>query len=234
MRKKHIVYDTANSKLRVCHVSDNHSCWYKLYGKFSCIIHSGDFFPNSNDSSFIKNREAAFQLEWLNNNIENMRQWTQGLPFFFILGNHDFISPELVEQTLRSNSIDATSISEKVGSYYGFNFYGFPYIPAIDGRWSYEKDIPEMEVEVNKLIKVLNKEKIDILVTHSPLYGVLDRNDGGFNIGNTILTNAILYKAKNIPKYILTGHNHSRGVAIKNNILISNAATSFNIIEAYK
>jgi Icc-related predicted phosphoesterase len=236
-KKKYIINytDSKPNKLRLCHCADLHGFHSKLYGRFSCIVLSGDWFDNSKTvGNGNKTQEMVFQLNWLNNNINNIKQWTQGLPLFFILGNHDFLHPDLVEQTLRKEGIDATSLHEKIITHKEYNFYGFPYVPSMGTMWNYERSIPEMEVEVDKLVNALNKTHIDVLVMHSPLYGILDLNYGNENIGSSVILNALLYKVKPsmLPRYVLTGHVHENaGTAIKNNMLISNAATIQTIIE---
>jgi len=63
-------------KMRVCHVSDTHGGFPRLVGAFDAVVHSGDFFPNS--TAFMnKNltQEMAFQLDWLSQNIRNIKVW---------------------------------------------------------------------------------------------------------------------------------------------------------------
>jgi len=176
----------------------------------------------------------AFQLEWLSNNIRNVKIWLQGTPLLFILGNHDFLHPALMEQTLGSENINATNLTDKVFDFQGINFYGFPYVPAINGMWNYEREIPEMEVEAEKMVKALNQSHVEVLVTHAPLYQMLDLTNGNDVIGSSVMANAIDYKINKDmkPNYLLCGHCHeANGVAIRGDMLVSNAATTRHIIE---
>lgn len=178
--------------------------------------------------------EMAFQLDWLSQNIRNIKLWLQGQPLLFILGNHDFLHPQLMAQTLASEGITAINLTEQVVSFQNVNFYGFPYVPAINGMFNYEREIPEMELEVDKMVKALNQSSVEVLVTHAPLYQVLDLTHGNDTIGSTVITNALDYKVedKRRPTYLLHGHCHeSNGVTVRGDMLVSNAATTYHTIE---
>lgn len=225
--------------MRISHVGDIHGNFNKLGGRFDIIVFSGDFCPDFylsqfNCSESDKARVAALQLDWISDNISNIKQWTQHSPFLFILGNHDWIKPELVEFTLRSQGIEAISLNNKLVTYQGINFYGFPYVPAINGSFNYEREIPEMITEVDEMFKTLNQTHVDVLVTHAPLYKVLDITNGNYNIGNRVLSNMIDFKLSKdmIPNYLLCSHCHeARGMAMYNGMLVSNAAQTQNIVE---
>ena len=234
------------SKLRCCHVSDSHGYFPKLTGAFDVVVHSGDLFPNkphdynsrmgdlhSNQSSNSV-KEMAFQMDWLGNNISMLKKWLQGRDLLFILGNHDFVHNALVEQVLNSEGIKAISLHDKVVKYKDVSFYGFPYVPPINGLFAYERELPEMNEEVDKMVEALNQEYVDVLVTHTPLYKVLDLTRGNSAIGSSALSSALDYKINKDmrPSVMCCGHCHeSLGVSIYGDILVSNAATTYNIIE---
>jgi Icc-related predicted phosphoesterase len=223
--------------MRIMHVSDTHGELPELIGRFDIIVHSGDFFPNSK-KVFSKNKkeEISFQENWLNSQINNIKEFCQNLPFLFILGNHDFIDPDKMEDILKENGINAINLTNKFINFSDIHFYGFPYIPYIKGLWNYEKTYQAMQIEIQKMADIINEQPhFDILVSHSPIYGVLDRSFYNQNIGNSSLLNAIEYGTiKNLPQYILCGHCHEDfGVTIKQNMIISNAAETQNIIRIF-
>lgn len=222
-------------RMRICHVSDTHGGFPKLLGPFDVVVHSGDFFPNS---IAVMNRnvtqEMAFQLDWLSQRLHNIKQWLQDRPFLFILGNHDFLHPQLMAQTLGSYGIKAVNLTDQRVEFGGVGFYGFPYVPTIDGMWNYERELPEMEVEVDRMVKEINTNYVDVMVTHAPVYQTLDLTRGNAVIGSTVLANALDYKiSKDMkPTVICHGHCHeANGISIRNSTLISNAATTHHIIE---
>ena len=81
--------------MRILHVSDTHSAIKKLEGNFDYVTFSGDFFPD-----FFCNRDkvASCQLDWLEEKVYDIKNWLKGHPFLFILGNHDWVNPDLMEE----------------------------------------------------------------------------------------------------------------------------------------
>jgi Icc-related predicted phosphoesterase len=222
--------------MRICHTSDTHGGFPKLHGPYDIVVHSGDFFPNSHAlyNNGDKQAEATFQSEWLCLNIRNMKKWLQESPFLFVLGNHDFMNPDAMESLLRTEGITAINLTDKIITYDNVNFYGFPYIPYISGDWNYEREIPEMQVEVDKMVTELNNKYVDVLVCHAPIHGTLDKTWGNEVVGSSVIANALDYKISKdtMPSYYLHGHIHeAHGIAIRNNILVSNAGTTQHLLE---
>lgn len=222
--------------MRLCHVSDTHGGFPRLHGKYDGVIHTGDFFPNSQHvMTGNKVQEAVYQMEWLKSNVSNLKAQLQGHPFFFVLGNHDFASPEMIESFLKSEGVKAFNLVDKKVFYEGVNFYGFPYVPAIGGNvWNYEREIPEMQVEVDKMVQVLNESYVDVLACHAPIHKSLDLSYGNQILGSTVIANALDYKvSKDMqPSFYLCGHIHeSHGITVRNGMVVSNAATTYQILE---
>jgi Icc-related predicted phosphoesterase len=227
-----------NFKMRIMHISDTHGLFPRLYGSFDVVLHSGDIFPNSPEGFNEKGnfvQEAAFQIKWLRENLPRIRQELQGRTLLFILGNHDFISHEMLESEFNSNGIKAISLHDKIVTYESVNFYGFPYIPYINGTFAYEKVPADMEAEVDKMIEKINQQTyVDIWVCHAPPANILDLSKSNVHFGSNSILNALNYKLskEKHPTAVCFGHIHeSHGVTIRNGILFSNAATSKNIIE---
>lgn len=222
-------------KMRIIHVSDTHGHLNRPYGSADCIVHSGDMLPNTtNLSRNNKAEEALFQLEWVKENIRKFKDFINGKPFLFILGNHDFCSADALEYVLRSNGIDAISLQDKVVMHEGVTFYGFPYIPYINGEWNFEMQIPEMQIKVDEMVKVINEKYVEVFVSHGSPYGILDVTHSNEHIGSTVIADAFAYKISKdlMPSYYLSGHCHeNNGLSYKNNVLYSNAACSKHILE---
>lgn len=222
-------------KLRAIHISDTHGNFPSLRGKFDCVIHTGDLFPNSHHvMAGNRVKEMAFQLQWLRDSLPNIKSWLQGYPMLFILGNHDFLNPDVMELELRSLDIEAFNVTDKILSFQNVNFYGFPYIPAINGMWNYERELPEMGQEVDKMVEVINKTYVDVLACHAPPFKMLDLSRSNQLLGSTVIADALSYKVNPdmMPAYYLCGHIHeAHGVSIRNGIVYSNAATTQHIVE---
>lgn len=222
--------------MRLCHVSDTHGGFPRLHGRYDAVIHTGDFFPNSHHvMTGNKVREELFQMEWLHNHISDLKQQLQGHTMFFVLGNHDFVHPEKMQALLNSEGVAAVSLHEQVVNHMGVNFYGFPYVPAIGGNtWNYEREIPEMQVEVDKMVEVLNNKYVDVLACHAPIHKCLDLSYANLILGSTVIANALDYKIKEgmLPMAYLCGHIHeAHGLTLRNGMLVSNAAITYQIIE---
>lgn len=224
-----------NFKLRIMHVSDTHGGFPKLFGRFDAILHTGDLFPNSHHvMQGNRTQEMLFQHQWLKDVMPDFKKWLGGHPFLYVPGNHDFLASALMELDLRNENIEAFDLTDKMLTFQGVNFYGFPYVPAINGMWNYEREIPEMEKEVEKMVAECNKQYIDVLACHAPLYKCLDLSMGNQLLGSTVISNALDYKiGKDMqPSHYMCGHIHeAHGMAIRNGMLISNAATTQQIIE---
>lgn len=221
--------------MRICHVSDTHGKFPKLYGRYDVIVHTGDLFPNSHHVfSGNKTMEMAFQLQWLRDNIDEIRSWVQGHPFLYVPGNHDFLDSNLLEFEMVHAGLEAYNLTDKLLTFQGVNFYGFPYVPSINGMWNYERGVPEMQDEADKMARLLNEVYVDVLACHGPPYKILDLTMGNEIVGNGVMNTTLDYKINKDmqPAYYLCGHIHeANGMSIRNGMVVSNAATTRHIIE---
>lgn len=220
--------------MRICHISDTHGHFPKLFGRYDVVVHTGDLFPNSHFVYVDQAKERHFQLMWLRDNMHEFKVWLQGHPFLYVPGNHDFLDSSLLEFELRKEGLEAFDLTNKLLTFQGVNFYGFPYVPAINGMWNYERELPEMQDELDGLIDTLNKNYVDVLACHSPPYKVLDLSMGNELLGSTAISDALDYKISRDmqPAYYLCGHIHeANGVSIRNGMVVSNAATTRHILE---
>ena len=222
--------------MRAIHVSDTHGHFKDLQGYAEIVVHSGDFCPDlfAFHAGHL-NKVANEQEAWLLKKSAFIKKWLNGKPFYFVLGNHDFINPVRFEEILKSVGIDAHNLTEKVVSYGSVNFYGFPYIPYINGQFSYECNSNQMADRIDAMVAVSQVSYLDVIVAHSPPRGCLDYCFHQYeSFGNIGLSNALDYKwdENTLPQAILCGHIHaSHGTTIRGGVLISNAATSQNIVE---
>jgi len=217
--------------MRILHISDTHSKFPELKGNFDVVVHSGDWLP---DYAVNIDQYAINQETWVYTKAAEIKKWLNGKPFFLSQGNHDFANPNAVEYILRSEGIEAYNIENKIVSYQGTNFYGFPYVPTINGEFNYEKDEQEMFLATDELAETLNKTYIDVLVAHCPIYGVLSTSSFSLeNYGNQDMKRIFEYKVSKdmIPSAYLCGHLHScYGIKNYYGMLVSNAACTQHII----
>lgn len=217
--------------MRVLHISDMHGYLQPLQGKFDIVVASGDLSPNFTYDQY----EIVMQMNWWENKMPDIKRWLDGKPFLFILGNHDYFDGFELEKLLNRHGVIARCLHDKITNFAGLNFYGFPYVPPINGKFAFESSADEMSAHIDKMKDAVNNTYVDVIVAHCPPAGILSGDfDQGKCFGNTQMTTALYYQISKdmMPAYYLTGHIHSRyGVQMKDGVLYSNAATTQQIIE---
>lgn len=226
--------------MKLLHVSDNHSLfidYWSLMGidpsTIDAVVHSGDFCPNW--SRGIRPIEVPRQEQWLIENAENIRHWTRDKPILFVHGNHDFLRVDAVLGRLGVNiiALDGEDLDGKIyiTDFKGIKFAGYNLVPWFTGEWNNEVQEHVEEYRIKQIIAL----KPDVIVSHCPIKGVLDRNQDGDRCGSRQLAILLKEEINNgwQPKAFLHGHIHEPGGAIVQwkNMIISNAATTARVIE---
>jgi Icc-related predicted phosphoesterase len=201
------------------------------------VIDSGDDLPNhAPRASMVAadvEEEKRFQRIWVREHIEDYKRWLDGRTYVVSGGNHTFVN---TAEILQANGIQAINIDGFLSTYCGIAFYGFPYVPRIQGHWNGELDHEQMREAVAKI----PKSKVDILVAHCPPFGILsdeeDPNRPSSKLGNQHLSSWLDYDNEYLPKFLMCGHFHrSHGSSLyrRNDdvMIISNAATTVHCFE---
>ena len=148
-----------------------------------------------------------------------------------VRGNHDFVHLKNVFKGGPTHEIGSPS---QILDVCGLRVGGLRGICALDGNWSDEMDDIELEVQVSKL-----SSELDILVTHAPPHGVLDRVGDfgkGLSVGIKALTsyhNKQAYESGPLRLHCFGhihesfGHLHTGG-RTSAPLMYSNAATGFH------
>ena len=180
--------------MKILHLSDTHGCHHRLRDlpDAHVIVHSGDFTMNGSQ------QEA---IDFMN--------WFCDLPYshkIFICGNHDDCLYGANIDGLDSNVHYLCNSAVEI---YNVKFYG---VPMFMGDCVTDR-------------QTRNYERIpsytDVLITHSPAYGILDFDDD-INYGSE----EIMTKLSDLNlKAHLFGHIHARhGVKTIGNTIFSNGA----------
>lgn len=141
--------------------------------------------------------------------FESMLDWLNELPHplkYFTPGNHDFhlqVYPGPALQQLRSVGVTVLGLpgndnfmSAKLPN--GMSVVAFPYVHNLP-RWAFN-------ISVNGLYEVIrNQERHDIVLSHSPIYGILDEPKPGIHTGSRPLKDYLHYHR---PSYWFNGHIH--------------------------
>ena len=180
--------------MRILHSSDTHGCHRRLHDlpQADIVIHSGDFTMNGSE------QEA---LDFLN--------WFCELPYpqkIFICGNHDEC---LYGATIDGLDGNVHYLCNSGIEIEGLKFYGVPMFMGdciSDRQIKHYANIPD---------------DTDILITHTPPFGILDFDDN-INYGSEELLSRISVVQ---PRLHLFGHIHSRhGTTVLNGTTFSNGA----------
>jgi Icc-related predicted phosphoesterase len=197
--------------------------------RIDVVVHSGDFQPTKGRRVGERIRpvaEVRYQDRWMRKNAPKIAAWLDGRPFVFVPGNHDFYNPTADLALAGANVVWLRNGSASVA---GIRFSGYRFIPYIEGEWCGE--LPESDIA--KHAKEI--EDCDVLVTHAPPHGVLDR-DSGRHFGSSALANEYLYnrEGRRLPKVWLCGHVHPHGgeqaQLTFGGILVVNSAKTWQVI----
>ena len=180
--------------MKILHLSDTHGCHRRLTGlpEADVLVHSGDF-------TMIGSEQEA--IDFLN--------WFCDLPYahkIFICGNHDDCLYGANIDGLDANVHYLYNSGKEID---GVKFYGVPMFmgDCVTDRQS--RNIAKIPSET------------DVLITHSPAYGILDFDDN-INYGDEQLLSKVMDVH---PRCHLFGHIHSQhGITMEHGITFSNGA----------
>jgi len=187
-------------------ISDTHFQHKKLQLEGGdMLIHAGDLCGHGTEAEAV-----AFM------------KWFEEQPFthkIFIAGNHDWFFQEYgatyISQLIPKNIHYLNDSGVEIE---GFKIWGSPIQPEFFD-WAFNR---KRGAEINQHWKLIPKDT-DILITHGPPFGILDRTLGNMNVGCEML----LKKVNQIkPKLHVFGHIHEGyGLIEKDNIIFANAST---------
>jgi Icc-related predicted phosphoesterase len=144
----------------------------------------------------------------------------------FVPGNHDWgFQTHTDEYKQKCEDLDITLLMDSGMQYKKVNFWGSPATPEFNNwAFNYARNPWESTMERPFIGNCWNKIPLntDILITHGPPYGILDRNMNGMPCGCEILAETIgIVK----PTMHLFGHIHEgNGVIVKGDITYVNAS----------
>lgn len=171
----------------VC-ISDTHETHWDLK------IPNGDILIHAGDSTFIGDYSSLYDFN----------KWLGTLPHKYkviISGNHDWMF-ERASEKVASTITNAIYLQNSGVLINGLKIYGSPYTPEF-GSWAF------MEKRLSKELRdIWNNipNDLDILITHGPPHGILDKNPYGYNCGCELL----LERVREVkPKYHIFGHIHN-------------------------
>ena len=151
-------------------ISDTHGKHRELQlPKGDVIIHAGDFCHYGSHE-----------------HLQDFLLWYQGLDFetkILIGGNHDFFAAEESKHFIKLLPKEITYLNDSGFNLNGIKIWGSPVQPDLVG-WAFGKERGQAMKKHWNLIP----NDTDLLITHTPPYGILDKSRSGKSIGCEELT----------------------------------------------
>lgn len=190
--------------MKIVVISDTHGEHENLGSlEGDVLIHCGDIGFGGNDSLYA---------------LERLDAWFKAQSFKLILctgGNHDF---GLEDASRNGGQLfeNAIYLEDQAVVFEGIKFYGAPWIPELR-FWAFFKDEQAMAKKWASI-----PEDTDVLLTHTPPHGLLDRTSNGKHCGCRALRDRI--DQLNLKLHCF-GHIHaSAGMASNGSTHLINAA----------
>ena len=190
-------------KLKIISVADTHrQHWDIKIPECDIFVFAGDGELDSAGALFDFNR-------WLGT-IKAKHKIVSG-------GNHDFFLAEKPKEELQTYFTNAIYVQNESVEIMGIKFWASPYSVKF-GNWAWMLNSQQLE----KIWDTIPSDT-DIVITHSPPFGILD--DTGFSQVPCGCPK-LLYKLEEIkPKYHIFGHIHNgSGVYVKGDTTFINAS----------
>ncbi|SHI53799.1 metallophosphatase domain-containing protein [Flavobacterium haoranii] len=196
--------------MQITTISDTHGLHHQLQlSGGDLLIHAGDVCNRGTQE------EAANFIDWF-----EKQPYTYKV---FIAGNHDFFFEHFTQQEIQNilpkNIYYLNDSSIEIE---GINIWGSPITPEFH-NWAFNRKIGE---EINKHWQLI-PNNTDILITHGPSFGLLDKTFHNQNVGCVDLL-------KNVervnPKYHIFGHIHEGFGVLEhlNTTFINTSSLDFN------
>jgi Icc-related predicted phosphoesterase len=172
--------------MRISFVSDLHCRWEVRVKECDLLICCGDMTNIGGD------KELARFNQWIGEQPANKK--------IYISGNHDLMFKKNCNFA-KSLITNAEYLEDSLIEIEGLKIYGSPWIPIINWSWAFEANSERLKERWKKI-----PEGVDILVTHSPPYEIMDACYRGRRFGCANLRREVLSRIK--PKIHVFGHIH--------------------------
>ncbi len=198
--------------IRIVAISDTHGMHERIGAlpDGDILIHAGDFTNTG------RPEEVRKFFQWFGKHKQFKKK-------IAIAGNHerDILQGSF---TIREFAVQnrVSYLEHEYLHAQGLTFFGSPYVPPINGHWAFEREDEDRE----RLWKQVH-QPMDILITHTPPFGIRDRMDPrsnafAYHIGCKYV-NELTFKFK--PKVHIFGHNHEgHGLDMIDGTIFANVA----------
>ena len=174
-----------NRALKLVCISDTHGEHRKLQlPKGDLLIHAGDISNGYQDE------------------VEDFLLWFDQLPFthkVFIGGNMDFPLAQHPTSILGKLSDNVHYLQDELVEIEGLRIWGSPWIPEFVGVFMKKRG-----ADIDRYWEKI-PANLDVLITHTPPYGILDTTSRGVKVGCANLAQRLEELA---PRFHIFGHVH--------------------------
>ena len=159
----------------ICTVADLHGEIVKIPNDIDVLLIAGDVLCHSTPNEYNMHKEIAYLNKifapWVEKLMKRCAVW-------ITWGNHDTLFDRNIN--LAPSILQDISLINRSVIINGYKLYGTPYQPYFRG-WSFNKyDTPD---GLGKIYSSIPKDT-DILLTHCPPYGILDKTEQGDRVGS--------------------------------------------------
>lgn len=192
--------------MKVIATSDCHGALHEVSSELegNVLILAGDVLPNIHPNKMIDALKQEAHLEFLDDLVGKLSIKHT----LMIAGNHDWLFQYNREAVKKLKNITYLEDQEIIID--GVKFYGSPWQPFfLDWAFNLPRDGEEMERKWS-----LIPNDTQVLITHGPPYGILDKTPGNEDVGCKLLLERVL-EIK--PKIHVFGHIHNSYGRVEHN-----------------
>lgn len=175
--------------MRIVAISDLHGYLPSAVPDADLVLIAGDVCPDA--------AGPGDQAHWLRYRFAPWAQRLRAGAKVMCWGNHDFVGHMLRHYP---GSLPVEVVTDRKVSVLGLTIYATPWTRTVPGVWAFDVELDQLATYMAAI-----PSGIDILMTHGPPYGVLDRVVSGHRVGSKALADAV---ARVKPKLHVFGHIH--------------------------
>lgn len=180
------------TKITLALTSDIHNESWPIFKEADVLIFAGDFTQCGMDDCFSQVIQFHNKMEEL---LEQAHKFKQ---IFVVFGNHDTFAKtkprhnEILKWEIKfaKAGTNLKFLTNEFARYQDFLFYGSPYTTPHE-RWAERNEkspgafhwTEKVELKVKNIFENTKSESVDVMITHPPVKGILDKNFDGTSIG---------------------------------------------------